>query len=152
MWHIEARDGEQMQIFLLAFSDYLAEVGGRADVDLIVADPAYEKEAKRSLDLLKSRALERFAARNSILRRISGTDPLMGYDIDVNDIEERAAFSQLAHRTIHAEAWEGNRQLLCSVESDTSMYIDMDAETLMRIISETRKSGVTVKFEEVTPA
>lgn len=147
MWHIRTQDSRQMEKFLHSFAKHLLKNNGRADIDLVIVSPDYAAEAQDALTLLKTRALARFSARNKLTRRISATDPLMGYDVDLNDAGERAAFAKLAHRVIHAEAWEDEHQLLCWVESDTSIYLDMDVEELRRIISAAEVSGSTIEFE-----
>lgn len=146
-WHVQAPDSAHMQLFTGALSEYLLSAHAEVDIDLIVASPEEDAASEEPLAFLVSLAAVERDERNWLLMKLIAADPLMGFEVNLNDERQRRAFSALVHRVIHAEAWIGDRQIFDEIESGTSLFLYMDESEISAIVEAANAAGANVSYE-----
>jgi hypothetical protein len=137
-----------MEVFLGVLAVFLRKMRAQVDIDLYIGQPTEERNVTEAVTALSAAAMTRHGRLGWIRRTFCETDPLMGFPLDLDKAESRDFFARLAHRVIHAEAWTGNKQVFGTVDSPTSIWVDINEGDLRKIVDSANLCGAEVSLSK----
>ncbi|MFJ7769381.1 hypothetical protein ACIQ1J_13445 [Streptomyces sp. NPDC097107] len=144
MRYIESASPRDMEIFLTGLASELLSIRAKVIIDLYVDESIADERTQEAFGKMKEAATRESSVREP--RRFSRRrDPFMGMEVDLVKTDAVAHFSLLAHRVINAEAWCGENQVFGTVESPVKVWVDMDDETVDKLIASASVAGAAVR-------